>query len=230
MLSHWLKNTMLSLSRTQCDLCHLESDDQLWCRYCQRYFLPQPRCLRCGLPTPIEVEQCGHCLTNPPLWHRLYCIGDYQQPLSRYVHRLKYQRQFWLAPLLSQRLAARIDHLAPLVTSVPMHWQRQWWRGFNQSELLAAHLAHHWQQSDYRPLFKRVRATAQQQGLNKIERQRNLRRAFMLNQVPKQTHVAIVDDVVTTGSTMRQLCALLLNAGVETIDIYCLCRTPEPND
>lgn len=230
MVSHWLKNAMLSLSPSLCDLCHLKADHQFWCSHCRRYFHPIPRCLRCGLPTLTTIEQCGHCLTHPPLWNRLYCVGSYQQPLSRYVHRFKYQRQFWLSPILASLLASRIDQPAPLFTSVPMHWRRQWWRGFNQSELLAANLASHWPNSHYVPLFKRHRATAQQQGLSKIQRQRNLRRAFTLVQSPAARHIALVDDVVTTGSTMHQLCALLLNAGVESIDIYCLCRTSEPTN
>ncbi len=79
-------------------------------------------------------------------------------------------------------------------------------------------------------LFSRIKATKQQQGLDKDQRKQNLHQAFKLNHRPKIKHVAIVDDVVTTGSTVQQLSQLLLEAGVETVDIYCICRTPEPND
>ncbi|MHC6525992.1 phosphoribosyltransferase family protein [Vibrio proteolyticus] len=230
MLSHWWQNAMLCLGGAQCDLCRLSADNRLWCRHCQRYFAPRPRCQRCGLPTPIPVEQCGQCLASPPLWNRLYCIGDYQPPLSEYVHRFKYRRQFWLSPPLAQLLTPQIETPAPLLTSVPLHWRRHAWRGFNQSELLAVQLIRQWPHSRYQPLFQRCRATVQQQGLSKAERSRNLRRAFVLSRAPSVRHVALVDDVVTTGSTVQQLCKLLLDAGAETVDIYCLCRTPEPGD
>ncbi|HAS6252855.1 TPA: ComF family protein [Vibrio vulnificus] len=112
-----------------------------------------------------------------------------------------------------------------------MHWRRQWLRGFNQSDVLAAQLARRLNRPFLAHAFTRLLHTPPQQGLNKQQRQRNLAGAFRLNRsalphaIPK--HVAIVDDVVTTGSTVRQLCQLLLAVGVESIDIYCLCRTPE---
>lgn len=67
-----------------------------------------------------------------------------------------------------------------------------------------------------------------QRGNTKTSREQNLKGAFILNKQPHSSHVAIVDDVVTTGSTVRQLCHLLLEVGVESIDIYCICRTPAP--
>ncbi|WP_417852358.1 phosphoribosyltransferase family protein [Vibrio europaeus] len=73
-----------------------------------------------------------------------------------------------------------------------------------------------------------MRATPQQQGLTKAERKRNLDRAFLLNGEIVADHIAIVDDVLTTGSTVQHLCELLLEAGVKSVDIYCICRTPEP--
>ena len=82
-------------------------------------------------------------------------------------------------------------------------------------------------------LFRRSRSTASQQGLTKSARQSNLEDAFTLRNTNFSTnddsHVAIIDDVVTTGSTVYQLCQLLLEVGVKRIDIYCICRTPEPS-
>jgi predicted amidophosphoribosyltransferase len=74
-------------------------------------------------------------------------------------------------------------------------------------------------------MFKRIKSTPSQQGLNREQRVRNLRHAFALNNHPNHTHIAIIDDVVTTGSSVRQLCNLLFDVGVEKIDIYCICRT-----
>lgn len=215
-----------------CQLCGLTIGSSihtdLWCRYCYQYFQATPRCQRCGVAMVNNVVQCGLCLTNPPRWNRLYCIGDYQPPISHYIHNLKYQRQFWYACNLADLLASRITEPAPLLTSVPLHWTRYLTRGFNQSHLLTKQLLTHWPHSreDHR-LFRRVRATRPQQGLNKSQRHTNLKHAFALNKNLNIDHVAIVDDVVTTGATVEHLTDLLIDIGVKKIDIYCLCRTPE---
>jgi ComF family protein len=122
----------------------------------------------------------------------------------------------------------RVEQPAQLVTCVPMHWRRYCLRGYNQSELLARSIARQFH-IPYQSLFRRLRATPPQAGLSKAQRKENLFNAFSLRyqQVPTQ-HVAIVDDVLTTGSTVYHLCKLLLEAGVKTVDIYCICRTPEP--
>ncbi|XGB46816.1 ComF family protein [Vibrio kanaloae] len=145
---------------------------------------------------------------------------------------MKYADKFWFARDLSKLLAPRIEHPAPLITSVPLHWGRYIHRGFNQSQLLAHYAA---QELDVKSavLFRRSRSTISQQGLTKSARQINLKNAFTLRNMHFSTnnyaHVAIIDDVVTTGSTVYQLCQLLLEVGVKRIDIYCICRTPEPS-
>ncbi|WP_341866957.1 phosphoribosyltransferase family protein [Vibrio aquaticus] len=169
---------------------------------------------------------CGTCLRDPPAWQRLYCVGSYQQPLSGYIHQFKYEGQFLQADKLATLLSPLIESPAEVVTSVPLHWQRYMKRGFNQSELLAVSLAKQLERP-YVPMFQRVQATQQQQGLSRQQRQVNLANAFKLKSVKNYQHVAIVDDVVTTGSTVHHLCKLLLDAGVKSVDIYCICRTPD---
>ncbi|MFH4665637.1 phosphoribosyltransferase family protein [Vibrio cidicii] len=231
MLTHWLREkTLRSLPRL-CHLCGLpcsSASASLWCDHCLGYFSPTPRCRHCGLPTLSNVAECGQCLRTPPVWRRLYCLSDYQFPTAWYVNQIKHQRQFRFCQPVATLLAERIQAPAPLLLSVPMHWRRQWRRGFNQSDLFAAQLAHALGQHYLPDAFRRTTHTPPQQGLNKQQRQRNLAGAFRLNRPIEAKHVAIVDDVVTTGSTVRQLCQLLLADGVESIDIYCICRTPEP--
>lgn len=232
MLAQRVAKYIADLLPRHCEICGLEvgQDSYLagFCRYCSQYFEPLPRCQSCGLPMLAEVVACGECLKRPPIWQRIYCVGGYQPPLSSYVYRFKYQGQFWQSDKLASMLATRIEQPAQLVTSVPMHWRRYWWRGYNQSELLARSLATRLR-IPYRPLFNRVRPTPPQAGLNKIQRQDNLLNTFSLkSQQTLVEHVAIVDDVLTTGSTVYHLCKLLLDAGVKTVDIYCICRTPEP--
>lgn len=240
MLSQCVIKSILAVLPNWCDLCRLPmhrqpavsggaNHESVWfCLVCQQLFAAEPRCQQCGLPMTDEVEQCGACLKQPPPWRHLYCVSDYQFPLSTYIHRLKYHRQFWQAKPLAHILAERISQPAEFITWVPLHWQRKMTRGFNQSEHLGLALARQLN----RPcggLFKRTRSTPQQKGMLRKERLRNLRGAFQLrlpsSLPPSVSHVAIVDDVVTTGSTVQQLCQILLDAGVKTIDIYCICRT-----
>ncbi|EGQ8023022.1 ComF family protein [Vibrio vulnificus] len=234
MLTDWLSEKILRSLPRLCHLCGLPMNHDhhpLWCRHCLTLFDAEPRCQRCGLPTLTVIPQCGQCLKSPPPWQRLYCLTPYRFPASHYVNQIKHQRKFWYCASLAPLLIQRIDHPAPLLLSVPMHWRRQWQRGFNQSDVLAAQLARRLNRPFLAHAFTRLLHTPPQQGLNKQQRQRNLAGAFRLNRsalphvIPK--HVAIVDDVVTTGCTVRQLCQLLLAVGVESIDIYCLCRTPE---
>ena len=231
MLTQKVVKHIADLLPMHCEVCHLAlakpHPTSGICGHCSRYFAPIPRCQRCGLPTPFEIAECGECLKYPPKWQRLYCVADYQPPLAQYVHRLKYERQFWQASKLAVLLAPRIETPAQVITFVPLHWGRYLRRGFNQSELIARSLARQLN-VPCQPLFKRVRATPQQQGLTKVERKRNLDRAFLLNGEIVADHIAIVDDVLTTGSTVQHLCELLLEAGVKSVDIYCICRTPEP--
>ncbi|MEZ8435657.1 ComF family protein [Vibrio splendidus] len=236
MLSDWLQKHTPRLVTPQCHLCKLDKSHSdahpRWCDSCLNLFESVPRCQRCGLKTLLTVEQCGQCLSKPPPWHRLYCVGDYTFPTARYIQQMKYADKFWFARDLSKLLASRIEHPAPLITSVPLHWRRYIHRGFNQSQLLANYTARELGVKD-EVLFRRIRSTASQQGLTKSARLLNLKSAFTLRKQDFQgtvpSHVAIIDDVVTTGSTVYQLCQLLLEVGVKRIDIYCICRTPEPS-
>lgn len=218
-------------STALCLLCGLTIDptvgETLWCRYCLALFRPVPRCQRCGLKTYSSVSLCGHCLTDPPPWHRLFCVGEYQEPLSSYVHKLKYSGKYQVAYELGYLLAQTIIDPAPVITTVPLHWWRFLQRGYNQSFLLANSLEKHLAGATRvdPTIFRRRRSTVSQKGLDKVQRVRNLKDAFRMQNPPNQPHIAIVDDVVTTGSTVRQLCDFLLEVGVETIDIYCICRT-----
>ncbi len=224
-----LKNRTKPYLHRLCDICEmtLKESESFWCTDCLSEFLQQSGCRRCGLPMPVTTEQCGECLTRPPLWRQLYCLGDYDFPLSQEIHRIKYHRQFWRLPPLAELLADRIEQPAPLITSVPLHWRRRWIRGFNQSDLLARQLATTLNCHCDLTLFRRIQATPYQRGLNRHQRQQNLHGAFRLRPLssPLPDHIAICDDVVTTGSTINQLCKLLLDVGVKRIDIYCLCRT-----
>ncbi|BEH71065.1 hypothetical protein ETAR_01780 [Edwardsiella tarda] len=129
--------------------------------------------------------------------------------------------------LLSYLQARRhIPSMRPdLLLAVPLHRRRHWRRGYNQSAELARPLAH-WLQADYRPHWlRRVRSTPPQQGLSAAERRRNLRGAFTCHPALTGRRVLLVDDVVTTGSTLSEISQRLIAQGVMSVEVICLCRT-----
>ena len=105
-------------------------------------------------------------------------------------------------------------------------------RGFNQSEMLARWLGTDLQLPVHSDWLLRPREGAHQQELDAAARKRNLRQAFALSERAAVTglHLALVDDVLTTGATAETLARLLLRAGARRVDVYCLARTPKPGD
>jgi len=113
--------------------------------------------------------------------------------------------------------------------AVPLAKDRLRERGFNQAELLAGWLAQALQLPLCRRALRRTRATPAQQELDAKTRQRNLHGAFALADgfVARGLHLALVDDVLTTGATAGEIAHLLRQNGAARVDVYCLARTPK---
>lgn len=185
------------------------------------------------MPAAHTAIPCGRCLQKPPPWQRLVTVNDYVPPLSNLIHQLKFSRRSEIATALSRLLLldvllARRTSGLPLpdrIVSVPLWQRRHWRRGFNQSDLLCRPLAH-WLGCDWdSQAITRVRATATQHHLSARLRKRNLKNAFRLELPVQGLHMVVVDDVVTTGSTVAEIAQLLLRNGAATVQVWCLCRT-----
>lgn len=219
-----------------CWLCRMPLMLSHWgiCSVCERALRNRRRvCPQCGLPAVSPNIPCGRCLQKPPPWQALVAINDYQPPLSGLIHRFKFSRQSQLALPLARLLllallqARRTRTLPPvdMLIGVPLYQRRHWRRGFNQSDLLCRPLAR-WLDCNYAPeTATRARATAVQRQLNARLRKQNLKNAFQLELPVRGLHIAIVDDVVTTGSTVAELSRLLLRSGAASVQVWCLCRT-----
>ncbi|MGY3903572.1 ComF family protein [Aeromonas lusitana] len=215
-----------------CQLCRQPCDEQaLLCHWClQTLHQPLCRCRLCAAPLPehIKAEEqiCGRCQRRPPPWQRLQVIGDYLPPYPTLIPRLKYAGQILLAPPLAHMLADHLDLAQPpeVILPVPLHWWRQWRRGFNQAEELASTLGKITAIPCDNRLIQRTKATPQQTSLSAGQRRRNLRGAFQIAPHAYR-HVALLDDVVTTGATAGRLTRLLHESGVERVEVWALCRT-----
>lgn len=226
---------MLSI-QSRCWLCRqsLRLHGQGICSYCLRHMPAKPLCCpRCGLPAGDARLPCGRCLQQPPPWQALVFVNDYAAPLRQLIKKFKFQHTPELAPLLARLIllnwqqAHREQYLnrPDIILAVPLQAKRCWRRGYNQSDLLARPLAH-WLECDYRPAaLSRVRETAPQLRLSARARRRNLRGAFRCHEAMTGRHVALLDDVVTTGSTVMEIAKLLQRQGVASIQIWCVCRT-----
>lgn len=221
---------------SRCWLCRqpLRLMQQGICSYCLRTLPAKPCCCPvCGLPSGDPHQPCGRCLQKAPPWQALVFVSDYRPPISTLVKNLKFQQTPALAPTLARLIllhwlqAHREQHLnrPEVILAVPLQDKRCWRRGYNQSELLALPLAR-WLGCEYRPgALRRIRATAPQQQLIARLRRRNLRGAFRCDESLAGKHVALLDDVVTTGSTMAEIATLLQKQGVASLQIWCVCRT-----
>ena len=110
------------------------------------------------------------------------------------------------------------------ILPVPLHWRKQWLRGYNQAQELARPISKQLSIPCNNRLLRRIRATKVQAGLSKLSRHSNLKNAFAVGE-HNYRHVAILDDVVTTGSTVTTLVKLLKKSGCERVDVWAICRT-----
>ncbi|WP_368544246.1 DNA utilization protein GntX [Enterobacter soli] len=219
-----------------CWLCRMPLALSGWgiCSVCTRALVtPAVGCPQCGLSAIHRAVPCGRCLQKPPPWSALVAVADYVPPLSGLVHQLKFSHQSALATPLARALllavlqARRTSQLPRVdrLVSVPLYRRRHWRRGYNQSDVLCSPLAR-WLGCDYQAsAVTRVRPTAVQHRLSARLRKKNLKNAFRLELPVKGLHIAIVDDVVTTGSTVAELSRLLLRSGAASVQVWCLCRT-----
>ena len=218
----WLPGCCLLCSaatRRKADLCAGCADE-----------LPelQHACRRCALPLARDTLLCGDCVRQPPPQAVTRAAFRYAYPLDSLVQRFKFRRDLAAGRLLGQLFAARI--VAPpqeiALLPVPLHVQRFSERGFNQAAVLAQVLADAFDLPMQEGLVVRSRETAVQSGMHAAARRRNVRGAFSLAMQPLPERVAIVDDVVTTGSTVTEIAALLRKAGVAEVEVWALARTP----
>jgi len=206
-----------------------------------------PRCGLCGFPgASLDLDLCTVCHADLPWSERKWTDSSvqtialrYEHPVDEMIRQLKYHREFAHARLLGVLLAEvvreRAQPLPKLLVPVPLHDARLRERGFNQALAIARYAGRMLGISPARGVVKRLRDTPSQTALDVAERHANVRGAFAVNgargleRLLAAQHVAIVDDVVTTGSTVNELRATLLAAGVSRVEIWAVARAVQAN-
>ena len=197
--------------------------------------VPDP-CRRCGLPREVAGERatdsCARCRTHGLPYSRCVAPWAYEFPVTQLVQALKYEGALANARVFGTRMVMQASGEAgdpwwcsALLVPMPLHPTRLVERGFNQSHeiarvvsrLLDLDLAGH--------ALHRIRATAPQVGLDRTARAGNLRGAFRADRHAVQgRHVILVDDVVTTGSTVTEAAATLRDAGAASVAVWAAAR------
>jgi ComF family protein len=188
-------------------------------------------CLRCALPLPQSKLLCGRCLgkRNPSVDDSIAAF-EYRFPLDRLVLRFKFAADLAVGRALASRLAARVagaDRPRCIVVP-PLSSPRLRSRGFNQALEIAKVVARRLDVPCEPRAIVRLRETEAQRGLDRRRRLANLRGAFASPRRFDGEHVAIVDDVVTTGATAETLARVLKEAGAARVSVWAVARTPDP--
>ncbi len=209
-----------------CMLCERMSHDGLWCAACDRSlpYLDTACCPNCALPT-FAGQLCGHCLAHPPTFNHAVAAFAYDFPLDRLIQAMKYREQLVLAHAFAAKLVRRIEDMPDYVIAMPLHPNKLRARGFNQSQLLAAAIARELRLELLTNVCQRTRDTASQSTLPWKERKKNVRGAFSCNIDLGGKHVALVDDVLTTGASLNALAQAVIKRGASEVSVWVVART-----
>ncbi|MBI3903726.1 MAG: ComF family protein [Nitrosomonadales bacterium] len=229
-LSRPLLNIGAKLEQTlpaqPCLLCGALSRHGLWCAACDAGlpYLVAAHCPVCALPVP-DGRVCGRCLKQPPHFGRTVAVFAYAFPLDKLMQAFKFNEQLLLADSFADKLAQRISERPDCVVPMPLHPARLRERGFNQSLELARRVARQLELPLLPHACERIRDTPAQSALKWRERSKNVRKAFVCTQDVAGKHVAMVDDVMTSGASLNELAAALRRAGAREVSAWVVART-----
>jgi ComF family protein len=231
-LSHHLLNIganfMRRLPAQPCLLCGTSSHDGLCCGACNADLprLTAEHCPICARPTPNR-EVCGICLRLQPQFDHTVAAFSYDFPVDKLIRALKFHENLVLVNFLSDALIRRVDSRPDRLVALPLHPTRLRERGFNQSLLLARRISSQLDIPMLPDACERVRNTPPQSSLPWKERDKNMRQAFVCNPDAdiRDKHIAIVDDVITTGASMGELARVLKQSGAREVSAWVVART-----
>ena len=220
----------------RCLLCHqtVERHSQGVCGYCLRSCLYRAgACLGCGKGMISEQMYCGSCMKQEPI--KIVAPCSYHSLLGPLIAELKYRQQFAIVPPLVSALCDRVEELGSMaflrmpqaLVPVPLHLNRLKSRGLNQAWVIADEIGKTLNLPAESGYVKRLLDTSPQAGLSGSKRRKNLRGAFMLEAGFPYQRIALVDDVVTTGTTVSEIAQLFSQQNVD-VQVWCLARAEAP--
>lgn len=228
-----MKNLSDILFPKTCLLCNRASKNkQDFCKKCYQD-LPwiEFACPKCGQPLETNNQLCKECLKNPPIFEQTIALFHYKEPINHFITGLKFNNKLIYSRILGELMAEKISkhyqqtNLPEIIIPVPLHNQRLRQRGYNQAIELARPIAKILALPIDIKSCKRIKNTGTQSSIPAKQRAKNIKKAFTIKNKPAAKHVAIIDDVITTGNTIKELSSVLHKSGVQTIDIWCCAKT-----
>lgn len=222
---------------SQCQVCRAWSWRRI-CDDCRSEFAPRAaRCACCALPLGQALPRCGQCLADPPPFDRTVAAVDYRFPWNGLIARLKFGQRPELALPMADLMgeSAERGELLPdgrpgLLIPVPLATERLRSRGYNQAAELARSLGRRWSVPMLVDGLSRLSGPAAQTSSTREERLRNLHGTMIVERATaprlQGAHVMLIDDVMTTGATLRELARVVRAAGARRIEVCVFARTP----
>lgn len=215
------------------------SKDALFCGPCWQKlsFITEPKCKICSYPFEVEISfmqpLCAKCLVKKPAFDKVITLFRYNSTIKKIIGDLKYRDQSFLAKKLAKILFDKIkNEIAShdLIIAVPLHPKRLKKRKFNQAILLAKNLVKFSPNLKFFPDFLfRVKDTKPQAQLRKQQREKNLKRGFLVNKIYqdslKDKKVLLIDDVMTTGATLENCAKELKRRGAREVVVLVIAKT-----
>ncbi len=235
MIRHLIDHFTQILLPHTCVLCQCKSENLTdLCQYCyQQLPWSQPACQQCAMPlTDATQTHCGQCLKKPPPFEKTLALFAYKRPITHMINQLKFHNRLVQSKILGDLLANKIiqhyeSHEQPeLIIPVPLHKKRLQTGGYNQSLELAKPISRHLNIPIENHACIRIKNTQAQSSLHAKRRKHNTKNAFSLISPIDAQHIAILDDVVTTGSTVTEFSQMLRkHQSNMRIDVWCCART-----
>lgn len=201
-----------------------------FCAACYAELPYQHHCCRhCGQILNAQADTCGRCLQNPPHYDACFCPFRYRDPIDALVRDFKYHDRPQLAnaitDLLANELLAAEISMPDLLIPVPLHISKLRERGYNQAWEITRRLSSELGIPCSRQHLIKHRATASQAEQSMVQRRHNIRGSFRLLKAPGANHIALIDDVVTTGSTASEIAKILKRNGVDYVQVWGIAHT-----
>ena len=210
-----------------CFFC-LTKTHKAWCYRCEQDFIQEKhRCPVCARNTSTP-KACGSCLKHQPFFTCTRVLFDYKYPGNHLIKTFKFNDRPELAHSFADKLAGILtndDPLPEILIPVPLHKHRQRERGYNQSLEFASSIGKQLGITVNTTLCRRTIDTKRQSTLPMKIRKNNVKGAFKLTYANPFDYAAIVDDVITTGSTINEIASLLIKSGCRRVDVWAIART-----
>ncbi len=214
----------------RCLACHIPfipHEHDFLCQKCQLHieYKQEPVCKLCGHRLFTNAEACIECISNPPPWDALSHYGQYNELLKHIILKYKFSADLSMIPLLNHYLVIACQDLPPcdIIIPMPRHEKRLVSEGFNHVLELGKLLTKELHIPLLHKALIRTRYTPPQSSLNAKQRKNNPQKSFMSSQVEGK-NVLLIDDIITTGSTLRHACLSLREGGAKHIYVAIIAR------